>query len=114
VDVPERHLNARELSRFGFSGRGGVIKVKIYDMQYDPSLVDMSMPSAEMALMPPSLNLSGGSAYSGAKALDPDTEESGIGGTASNAGAYLIRSTLEVDGKMVKTHETGLIQANKS
>jgi hypothetical protein len=92
----------------------GVLNLKIYDMQYDPGIVDGSITAEDKANLPPSAILP---ADGKSDCPNPDNpgESSlcpgGKSGTAIKAGAYLIRATLDFGDGRQKSIETAVVQA---
>lgn len=98
-------------NKLGGKGFEGVLTVKIFDMQYDPSLVDIPHTNREaIEQLPPSLRIP--------STMDhfPPVYEAAIDGDITDAGVYLIRATLRVADTRAagswttKTLETAVIQ----
>ena len=128
-----RNLERADLGKLGIAGNSALLEVKIYDMQYstDPQYFKVT-DSNELKLFPPSITLPGGAGahtYVGKTynpnanlpiEAPPEGEEDGEGSTpatsenVSNAGAYLIRATLIIDGQVDRATilDTAVIQAN--
>ena len=117
-----RELNRADLGKLGIAGNGGQLVVKVYDMQYDWDAVDLANPDDEK-MLPPSLELTGTAAagsYVGESGMLPigpsnPTHDDGFSGgppkPPENAGVYLIRATLTIEGKRTIL-DTAVIQAN--
>ncbi|MDR3354323.1 MAG: hypothetical protein LBO21_04745 [Synergistaceae bacterium] len=106
-NVPSPNLNPNE-----FGGKTGSVKVEIFDMQYDTTKVTISNPE-ELAKLPPSYILSaGGPLVTSGSSLDPGKSKGSGGGPPPQCGVYLIRATLEIDGREEKVLETSVIQSN--
>jgi hypothetical protein len=114
--MPEerRALSQRELSLYGLAGRAGDLTVKIYDMQYEQAEVSPLMEPAEISLLPPAVRLIGTGSASCEPTSDDDLLHSaGQTGSAINAGAYLIRALLEVDGIRESAIDLAVVESRK-
>jgi hypothetical protein len=118
--VADRTLAPKDLRKMGINGKRGRLTVKIYDMRYDASLINV--PQEEIDLIPTAMNISGGGAgdYDEENPYHAGDGASGTGGTATNAGAYLVRvcvyaseSGNEKDMKLVSRREQSIIQTNR-
>jgi type II secretory pathway pseudopilin PulG len=98
-------LSRTELRRYGINADRASLCVRVYDMQYSPELVQASPDAA----MPPSVRLN--TTAPPQKGPVSSIEEGNGSGAASNAGAYLIRATLEIGGRRTVL-ETAVIQSN--
>jgi hypothetical protein len=111
-----RTLSPKEMGLYGVGGNSGIVTLRIYNMQYDN--VSEKMNPADIQRLPPSMMLP---ADYGDKNFEPVNDASlgngggGSGGEsgsgAANAGAYLIRASLEIDGVPSSTVELALIGA---
>ncbi|MDR3279186.1 MAG: hypothetical protein LBT23_01630 [Synergistaceae bacterium] len=113
-DVITESWDRSRLGKLGIAGDTARFKVRIYDMQYNPTLVS-GISDEERDLLPPSTILSapGGITGKSPTPLDADDDGSlpGSMGAASNVGAYLVRASIEIDGKE-SILDTAIIQAN--
>jgi hypothetical protein len=113
--IARRNLSSFELGRRGIVGPGGVLEVKIYDMQYKDKYISATISDAERIKLPPAIVLKG---------VDPwkligdiknveeyDNSASGEGST--NTGAYLVRSVLTVGGRE-SILDTAVFQSNNA
>jgi hypothetical protein len=116
-----RDLSQAALKGKGISGSGGNLLVRIYDMQYKPDRVTIPLEqTTDLSLLPPSLKISGGGSWGNAlvDAIGPDEEPLNDGsgtGDASNAGVYMVRATLTVNGASGAKKwmlESAVIQSN--
>jgi hypothetical protein len=109
-----RQLSAKEMGLYGVGGTKGTVTVKVYDMQYFPDDVSDTLKSDpdEVKLLPPSSPLF---VEKVEKSDETQNEPQAAGetgkGLAANAGAYLIRASLEIDGAPSSTVELALIGA---
>jgi hypothetical protein len=117
-EVVRETWDKRRLGRLGIAGDRALFKVRIYDMQYKaelvPGLASGRIKKSDIELLPPSLIVSagGGSSNSGAPLeMDEAVLPSETGGSATNAGAYMIRASLELGGRESML-DTAVIQAN--
>jgi hypothetical protein len=99
-------LDRARLRRYGIDEDRAGLYVKVYDMQYSPELAQASPNSG----MPPSVRINTSAPQTMGPTPDVD-DESFSTGSASNAGAYLIRATLEIGGRRTVL-ETAVIQSN--
>ena len=99
-------LDRAELRRYGIAADSGKLLVKVYDLQYSPELVNSSARGG----IPASCKMDTPAPPKYGPTPDVD-DESFSTGSASNAGAYLIRATLEIDGRKTVL-ETAVIQSN--
>ena len=109
------NLGRRELGRYGIRGSSGVLDVRIFDMQYNPISVG-GLNANQQRWLPPSLILSQISASAGTNpsAINPEEAPSGLF-ASSNAGVYLIRATLTVEGRQEPSVlDTAVIQSNNT
>jgi hypothetical protein len=93
-------------------GSGAVTTVEIYDMWYAASDVSDTIDQAEVNRLPPAVTLSGTAGDKNDEASpEPDEgkEEGGGPPGAGEAGAYLIRASLEIDGIPSGTVDLALI-----
>ena len=119
-----RSLSRSDLGKLGITGNGAVLDVKIYDMQYAAS-ADVTIPAGELKLLPPSMLLYGSSSGPPPDPNlddpfkpkgDPKTPQAteSVESGAGNAGVYLIRASLLIDGQNSPTIlDTALIQSRK-
>jgi hypothetical protein len=131
VDFPlgnaiTRDMNKKDLGRLGVFGDSGLLTVRIYDMQYDPTLVPKQVGSGsgeispeELQLLPPHMSLLGEDDFDiKMTTLGPNrVNRKPYGLSANNAGAYLIRATLSITGTGGSSAqswsvETSVIQSN--
>jgi hypothetical protein len=112
--IARENLSSLELGRMGIVGGSGVMEVKIYDMQYDASLVDDSIASAEKIKLPPATpikiparwKLVGEIKDVVQKDIDP-------GADSLYVGAYLVRAVLTV-GDRESFLDTAIFQSNNA
>jgi hypothetical protein len=115
--MPEerRVLSPKEQNLYGLKGHICNLTVKIYDMQYDQADVSSSMEPAEISLLPPAMRLVGSGGKSYIKPTDDDdllqSGEKTV--TSVNAGAYLIRAFLEVDGVREGDIDLAVVESGK-
>ena len=107
--IPNGKVIDENVGKDKLSGRSGRLVVCIYDVQYDPNLVNITDPN-KLALLPPSLVIPAPSIWRETKPLDPD-ESAPPAGLSGNAGAYLIRATLDIGGE-IKMFDSAVIQSN--
>ena len=112
--VRRETLSPSALHRAGIwdtSGEGGVLTVSIYDMQYDPDVIDVpSMPAEDFSILPPSIMLDPASwRKDGDTILADEEDEVGVG--LLNTGVYLIRAELLVGGRRTIL-DTAVFQSN--
>ena len=124
--VISKTLNRADLGKLGIAGNEGELEVKIYDMQYEPSDVEL-IDTADEKMLPPSIKLFGSTTPGGYKGesgqvsynTSPDGTPGGGGGGGgppkqpSNAGVYLIRATLTIDNNKQTILDTAVVQANQ-
>lgn len=103
-----RELSRAELRRCGIAANSAKLSVKVYDMQYTPELVHQPAHG----WMPASFKIDTPAPPQFGPTPDVDYEGFSTS-SASNAGAYLIRATLETDGRKTIL-ETAVIQSNKA
>lgn len=103
--VDKRPISEAVLKRLGVFGGKGNLSVRIYDMQYDPSRVQVSGGGAgqisprELEFLPPSLTVVGHGDYSHqTDTLAPGESGDPFHGSAVNVGVYLIRASMSIDG----------------
>lgn len=128
-----RLIDKGQLGKLGIAGNGATLDVKIYDMQYKGDDVDPAIPSDQMKLLPPAMSLFGGATSYHDPTVDdnPFSGSSGGGGSGSgsggsggggggaagettNAGVYLIRASLLINGQAAPTIlDTAVIQSIK-
>jgi len=110
--VVSRKYSRSQLGKLGIAGNGGTLEVKVIDMQYPPDSVSPGIDPHELKRLPPSITLSGSSTSSWPGSSAPESG-GGITGEASNAGMYLIRASLTIEGKETLL-DMSLIQANNA
>ena len=111
--VYEADLSGRDLA-----GKTGSVRVEIFDMQYDPAKNEVQITDQEELMrLPHSFMIKG--SYEDWIQRNPKSEGGEVTGTSGaspvNAGAYLIRATLEIESgvdREVKTLETAVVQTN--
>ena len=112
--MPEerRTLSRKELNLYGLAWSKGDLSVKIYDMQYSKADVSPSMELAEISQLHPAMLLAGTDDGSDTgPACDDDLDPNdGEAETAANAGAYLIRASLEIDGVRKGTIDLAVVE----
>ena len=121
-----RTLSRGELGKLGIAGDSATLDVKIYDMQYKGGDVDPAIAAGEMKMLPPAMSLFGGAGSPmknpiGGTPDGPPGHEypgtasgSGGSGDATNAGVYLIRASLLINGHDNPTMlDTAVIQSIK-
>jgi hypothetical protein len=118
-------LSQSDLARYGISGKNGELTVCIYDILYEASEVDPSSTEENRNALPQSLPLSAPSVPDSVDPFDPGGggggggSSSGGGGSATatgvpdNAGSYLIRTSLKVDGANAGSLSLALVLSNK-
>jgi hypothetical protein len=111
--VKEEGIPSSELGRLGIldsTGEGGVLRVSIYDMQYEPTIVAASMSAEDLRMLPPSIMLDPARWRE-----DGDTkladERDKAGAALLNTGAYLIRAELRI-GHRVSVLDSAVLQSN--
>ncbi|MDR3165500.1 MAG: hypothetical protein LBU13_07960 [Synergistaceae bacterium] len=114
--MPEerRTLSRKELDFYGIAKGTGDLTVKIYDMQYAQADISPSMEPAEIKQLPPAVRLIGIGDASGGGPTGDDDLTLGSGGIAVNAGAYLIRALLEINGVQEGAIDLAIIESGKS
>lgn len=116
--IPDGRVIDRRLGAVELGGRPGRLVVRIFDMQYDPALVDKD--EAMIAELPGSFILSAQEEWVNEETSAPIMEDVVFTGTANNAGVYLIRATLEfdVDGDgavdTIKGIDSAVVQSNNT
>ncbi|MDR1132689.1 MAG: hypothetical protein LBL05_00920 [Synergistaceae bacterium] len=111
--VKEQDISSSELRRLGIldaAGRGGKLKVSIYDMQYEPTIVAASISAEDLRMLPPSIIID-----PARWRLDGDTkladEKDKAGAALLNTGAYLVRAELRI-GDRVSVLDSAVLQSN--
>jgi hypothetical protein len=108
-----RTLSPKEMGLYGVGGNSGTVTLRIYNMQYDK--VSSAMDPADVKRLPPSMMLPVGEGEGLGPKDETDLEEGGgaggssTGAGAADAGVYLIRASLEIDGAPSSTVELALI-----
>jgi hypothetical protein len=105
-------LNQSELARYGISGKNGELTVRIYDILYEASEVSSSISGDAISSLPQSLPLSASGVSGGAGPGDPGSIP-GLPGVPDNAGSYLIKTSLKVDGADAGSLAVALVLSNK-
>jgi type II secretory pathway pseudopilin PulG len=100
-------LGRAELRRYGINADRASLCVRVYDMQYSPELVEASPD----VVMPPSVRLNTTAPPQKGQGPVSDIEEGNGSGSATNAGVYLIRATLEIGGRRTVL-DTAVVQSN--
>jgi type II secretory pathway pseudopilin PulG len=110
----KRTLTRTDLGQLGIAGNNGDLSVAIYDMQYEPARVRVDlMSSADVARLPPSINLKGDADWDPSVRVKVAEEKAAglLGGNATNMGVYLIRARLVLNGSE-DTLDSSLMQSN--
>lgn len=108
--IPNGKVIDENVGRDRLLGKSGRLVVQIYDAQYDATLINIT-DSDELAKLPPSLIIPAQASWDPPNPLDPDKADT-TSGISGNAGAYLIRATLDIDGE-VRVFDSAVIQSNR-
>jgi hypothetical protein len=115
-NVLTQTLTKSELSRLGITGGSATFKIRIYDMQYKPELVPSvdsgKITAKEIESFPPAMTVAAGSSSSDGEVLEMDYNGTTAGGRPEDAGIYLIRASLEIEGNNYSL-DTAMIQSRK-
>jgi hypothetical protein len=97
IDADPNHLGKGVISRENTSG--GVLEVKIYDMQYDAGSVDPSITNTERIKLPPAIVLKGSDPWRQVGDIKDVVQEDIVstGDGSTNTGAYLVRAVLKIN-----------------
>jgi hypothetical protein len=115
----EIKLKDKEIRRLNLSGGRVTLKVKVYDMQYNPENISSGLRNTkDFELLPPSIRTAswrGGSQQVNTE--NPDHKpSSGSSSQEANAGVYLIRASLVLSGVRggnVTFLDEAIIQSNR-
>jgi hypothetical protein len=111
-------LSQSDLASYGISGKNGELTVCIYDILYEVSELDPLSTEEDRNALPQSLPLSAPSVPDDAGPGGPGGGGGGGGGGSvtgvpDNAGSYLIRTSLKVDGANAGSLSLALVLSNK-